>query len=62
VALKKIKLECSDEGVPSSTLREICVLKELSAHSGIVKLLEVLHGGKKKEKMYLVFEFFNSDL
>ena len=46
MALKKIKLECSDEGVPSSTLREICDLKELSAHSGIVKLLEVLHGGK----------------
>lgn len=29
VALKKIKLENEDEGVPSTALREISILKEL---------------------------------
>lgn len=29
VALKKVKLENEDEGVPSTALREISILKEL---------------------------------
>jgi hypothetical protein len=29
VALKKIKLENEDEGVPSTAMREISILKEL---------------------------------
>ena len=36
VALKKIKLENEDEGVPSTAMREIAVLKYLS-HPSIVK-------------------------
>jgi hypothetical protein len=36
VALKKIKLEVDDEGVPSTALREISLLKELD-HPNIVK-------------------------
>jgi len=35
VALKKIRLEVEDEGVPSTALREISLLKELS-HPNIV--------------------------
>lgn len=36
VALKKIKLENEDEGVPSTALREISILKELQPHPNIV--------------------------
>lgn len=36
VALKKIRLESEDEGVPSTALREISLLKELD-HRNIVK-------------------------
>jgi cyclin-dependent kinase 1 len=35
VALKKIRLESEDEGVPSTAIREISVLKELQ-HPNIV--------------------------
>lgn len=35
-ALKKIKLEQEDEGIPSTALREISILKELD-HPSIVK-------------------------
>ena len=36
VALKKIRLEVEDEGVPSTALREISLLKELK-HQNIVE-------------------------
>ena len=36
VALKKIRLEVEDEGVPSTALREISILKDLD-HPNIVK-------------------------
>ena len=36
VALKKIKLENEDEGVPSTAMREISILKELN-HPNIVE-------------------------
>ncbi len=41
-AIKKIKIEENDEGIPSTTLREIVVLKELN-HPNIVKLLDVIY-------------------
>ena len=34
--LKKIKLECEDEGVPGTTLREVSLLKELQ-HPNVVQ-------------------------
>ena len=37
VALKKVKLENEDEGVPSTAMREISILKELQPHPNIVK-------------------------
>ena len=37
VALKRVRLDDDDEGVPSSALREICLLKELK-HRNIVRL------------------------
>lgn len=36
IALKKIRLENEEEGVPSTALREISILKELQ-HPNIVK-------------------------
>lgn len=38
VALKRIKLEAEDEGVPSTAIREISLLKELE-HNNIVRLV-----------------------
>ena len=58
VALKKVKIEHSDEGMPSTALREMSVLKETN-HPGIVKLLEIIPGSNQ---LYLVFEYFNTDL
>mmetsp|Transcript_3050 Transcript_3050/g.7271 ORF Transcript_3050/g.7271 Transcript_3050/m.7271 type:complete len:293 (+) Transcript_3050:124-1002(+) len=58
VALKKIKLEAEDEGVPSTAIREISLLKELH-HPNVVRLLEVVHS---ENKLYLVFEFVDMDL
>jgi serine/threonine protein kinase len=37
VALKKMILETEDEGIPSTAIREISLLKELSDHRNIVK-------------------------
>ena len=41
VALKKIRLEAEDEGVPSTSIREISLLKELSKDDNIVKWVPV---------------------
>ncbi|KAI9591227.1 kinase-like domain-containing protein [Syncephalis fuscata] len=57
VALKKIRLDSEDEGVPSTAMREISVLKELK-HSNIVQLLDIVHSDSK---LYLVFEFLDLD-
>jgi len=58
VALKKIRLEAEDEGVPSTAIREISLLKELS-HPNIVSLCNVVH---EDNKLYLVFEYLDQDL
>jgi len=58
VALKKIRLEHEDEGVPSTAIREISILKELQ-HPNIVELIDVVH---VNQKLFLVFEFLDQDL
>ncbi|KZW02932.1 Pkinase-domain-containing protein [Exidia glandulosa HHB12029] len=58
VALKKIRLEAEDEGVPSTAIREISLLKELK-DDNVVKLLDIVH---QEQKLYLVFEFLDMDL
>lgn len=59
VALKKIRLEAEDEGVPSTAIREISLLKEMR-DSTIVRLLNIVHA--EGHKLYLVFEFLDLDL
>jgi len=58
VALKKIRLESEDEGIPGTAIREIALLKELQ-HPNVVKLYDVVHTDKK---LTLVFEFLDLDL
>ena len=41
IALKKIRLEAEDEGIPSTAIREISLLKELQ-HPNIVRLYDVV--------------------
>ncbi|KAI8145794.1 protein serine/threonine kinase [Fennellomyces sp. T-0311] len=58
VALKRIRLDNEEEGVPCTAIREISLLKELK-HVNIVRLYDVLHTEKK---LTLVFEYLDSDL
>lgn len=59
VALKKIRLEADDEGVPSTAIREISLLKEMN-DPNIVRLLNIVHADG--HKLYLVMEFLDLDL
>lgn len=57
--MKKIRLEAEDEGVPSTAIREISLLKEMQ-DPNIVQLLNIVHADG--HKLYLVFEFLDCDL
>jgi serine/threonine protein kinase len=58
VALKKIKLQDGDEGVPSSAIREIAFLRELR-HPNIVQMLDII---QDVARVYIIFELLDSDL
>lgn len=58
VAMKKIRLESEEEGVPSTAIREISLLKELQ-HPNIVHLQDVI---MQEGRLYLIFEFLTMDL
>lgn len=63
VALKRVKINRNtlsgvDEGIPSSSLREIAALKNLK-HPNILELQEIIHTGNS---IYLVFEHLDQDL
>lgn len=58
VAMKKIRLESDDEGIPSTAIREISLLKELK-HTNVVALLDVL---MEESRLYLIFEYLTMDL
>jgi serine/threonine protein kinase len=57
-ALKHMKISNQDEGVPSTAIREIAILKQLS-HRNIVQLVDVFC---KPGELVLVFELLDSDL
>jgi len=52
------RLDQEDEGVPSTAIREVSLLKELH-HPNVVRLLDVCCSLKK---LYLIFEFVDNDL
>lgn len=68
VALKKIRVRLSEEGVPMSTLREISTLRQLEKfeHPNIVRLLDICHGRRSEHDnqliLMLVFEHVDQDL
>ena len=58
MALKKIRFENEEDGVPSTAIREISILKTLR-HPNVVELKEVIFKG---QILYLVFEYVRYDL
>jgi len=58
VALKRMKVTNADEGIPSTAIREVAILKELP-HENIVQLMDVFCG---PSELVLVFELVQSDL
>jgi cyclin-dependent kinase 2 len=58
VALKKIRMDHEDEGVPSTAIREISLLKEVS-HRNIVQLRDIVFD---ESRLYLIFDFVTEDL
>jgi serine/threonine protein kinase len=58
IAIKKIKIDLENEGIPSTALREITILRELQ-HPNIIELKDVICNNNK---LYLLFEFAEYDL
>jgi len=58
VAVKEIKIDHCDDGIPSTAIREIAVLQELRNNPWIVNLKEIVHG-LSRNRLFLVFEYFN---
>lgn len=58
VAIKQIFIDDDDEGVPSTAIREISLLKELK-HDNIIQLKETMY---HNDNLYLVFDYFHNDL
>lgn len=74
VALKKIRLDAEDEGIPSTAIREISILRELN-HENVVSYVfphlycvsthfveSLLDVAQQDNKLCLVFEFLDQDL
>jgi len=58
VAVKKVKMEGEEEGIPSTAIREVAVLKTTD-HPNIVKLLDVCC---TPGRLHLVFEYIEMNL
>lgn len=58
VALKRIKIEAENEGIPTTALREISLLRNL-CHENIVVLRDVV---LESRRLYLIFELMDTDL
>lgn len=58
VAMKKMRLDNKEEGIPITALREMCILKHLH-HENIVELYEII---QDLDKIILIFEYADMDL
>ena len=58
VAMKKMRIENKDEGIPITALREMCILKHLH-HENVVILYEII---QDVDKIVLIFEYADMDL
>ena len=58
VAMKKLRIENKDEGIPITALREMCILKHLH-HENVVELYEII---QDVDKIVLIFEYADMDL
>lgn len=58
VALKLIKFETKQDGIPSTAIREIALLKELK-HPCVIQLYDVIHS---QHQLTLIFEYCEWDL
>lgn len=54
-------LDWEEEGIPSTAIREISILREIK-HDNVVPVLEVLFNHKTPTKIYVVFEYLDFDL
>lgn len=57
-ALKMIRTDRDEEGIPSTCLREISCIKDLQ-HDNIVTLFDIIYSNSK---LYMVFEYIDQDL
>lgn len=66
VALKRVRVQTEEEGMPLSTIREVAVLKQLEAfgHPNVVRLFDVCTVSRtnRETKLTLVFEHVDQDL
>lgn len=60
VAIKKFKIDNEEEGLPATSLREICLLKSLN-HPNIIKLNDIIFEDQKKS-LSLVMDYMDMDL
>lgn len=61
MAVKYIKFDGDEEGIPSSALREISLLKSLKQHPNIVPLIDVVYK-PKHSLLKIVFDYYDFDL
>ena len=58
VAMKKVKIQLGEDGVPMNVLREISLLRHLGKynHPNIVRLLDICHGPRYKSSIIILKE------
>lgn len=66
VAMKRIRIQLTEEGLPITTIREIAYLRHLEKydHENVVKLHDVCHGPRlqSEQSIILIFEYIDYDL
>lgn len=61
LAIKKIKIVSSSDGLDITALREVRFLRELN-HPNVIRLVDVFSSGSTTPSLNLVLEFLDTDL